>query len=126
MSSWSPTEDRLLSLLAEAPPGPKRDGLFALWLVVRVAESALPPDPAEAKAQRRRVGALRRRLATLTLPAGLRRAITSAYAPLELADPDGVADALQTLMTAARETLGPDPSEALGITARAAELAATR
>jgi phytoene/squalene synthetase len=125
VSTWSPTEDRLLGLLAAAAPGPKREGLFALWLVVRVAEGVLPPDAADAKAQRRRVAALRRRLATLTLPPPLRRAITAVYAPLEQVDPETVALALQDLAAATREALGAEPSDAVALAARAAQLASS-
>ena len=35
----TPAEDRLVTLIAEAARGPQREGLFALWLVVRVAEA---------------------------------------------------------------------------------------
>lgn len=123
MTTWSPTEDRLLSLLAAAVPGPTREGLFALWLVVRVAEDLLLPEATNETAQRRRVAALRRRLATLTLPPTLRRAITATYPPLETADPEGVAAALLALAATVRETLGPEPSDALAVAARGAELA---
>src|SRR6185503_10094693 len=48
-------EERLVALIAEAARGPKRDGLFALWLVVRTAEAVLPPSPVSAKNHRRRL-----------------------------------------------------------------------
>jgi len=126
VSSWSPTEDRLLGLLAATAPGPKREGLFALWLLLRVAEGALPPQTAEPKTHRRRVAALRRRLATLTLPAALRRAITASYARLDEASPHAVALALNDLVVPTREALGPEPGDAVAAAARAARLSASR
>ena len=126
MNAWSPTEDRFIGLLAAAAPGPRREGLFALWLVVRVAEGALPPQPAEPKAHRRRVAALRRRLATLTLPAPLRRAITATYARLDEGDPQTVALALHELIVPTRESLGPESGDAVAVAARAARLVAGR
>jgi len=125
MSAWSPTEDRLIGLLASAAPGPKREGLFALWLVVRVAEGALP-QPADLKAHKRRVTALRRRLATLTLPAPLRRAITAAYPRLDEADPPTIALALHDLVGPTRDSLGPESGDAVAAAARAAGLTVSR
>jgi len=34
----TPCEERLIALLAAANRGAKRDGLYALWLVLRAAE----------------------------------------------------------------------------------------
>jgi len=31
----TPAEERLMGLVADAVRGPKREGLFALWLIVR-------------------------------------------------------------------------------------------
>ena len=39
------TETRLLDLLSQAVRGPRREGLFALWLVCRVAEGVLLEPP---------------------------------------------------------------------------------
>ena len=64
-------EDRLVNLIAEAARGPRREGLFALWLVVRAAEALLPPVPVSAKNHRRRLQALETRLGSLALPAPL-------------------------------------------------------
>lgn len=113
-------------LLAAAAPGPTREGLFALWLLVRVAEGALPPALAEPKAHRRRVAALRRRLSSLTLPAPLRRAITAAYPRLDEADPSAVAVALHDLIVPTRESLGPEPGDAVAVAARSARLVVAR
>ncbi len=56
-------EARLIALLAEAARGPERDGLFALWLVLRAAEGLLPPTPVSSRNHRRRLQALQSRLA---------------------------------------------------------------
>jgi hypothetical protein len=77
----TPCEERLIALVAEAARGPKRDGLFALWLVVRAAEATLPPLPVSGRNHRRRLQALAGRLATLALPAPLQRALTAASPP---------------------------------------------
>src|SRR2546425_7485173 len=47
-------EERLIGLVADAVRGPKREGLFALWLVVRSAAALLPPRPVSGKNHRRR------------------------------------------------------------------------
>src|SRR3989475_12038458 len=49
----TPAEERLVTLIAESSRGPQREGLFALWLVVRAAEALLPPAPVSTKNHRR-------------------------------------------------------------------------
>src|SRR5437879_10221749 len=68
MQATTPAEARLLTLVGEAVRGPKRDGLFALWLVLRAAEALLPPGSVSAKNHRRRLQALETRLASLACP----------------------------------------------------------
>src|SRR5216117_3640036 len=87
----TPAEGRLVTLIAESARGPRREGLFALWLVVRAAEALLPPAPVSAKNHRRRLQALETRLGSLALPAPLRRALTAARQHLETATPDAAA-----------------------------------
>jgi len=55
-------EQRLVALLAEAGRGPKRDGLYALWLVVRAAEALFGPNHVSPKNHRRRLQAIELRL----------------------------------------------------------------
>src|SRR5207247_955644 len=74
-------EARLIGLVANAVRGPKREGLFALWLVVRSAEALLPPRPVSGKNHRRRLQALDARLASLALPRPLKRALAAARPP---------------------------------------------
>lgn len=67
--------------LAESPRGPDRDGVFALWLVVRAALGAAPPlTPPVRQAERLR--ALAARLRSLNPPGPLRRALAAATADL--------------------------------------------
>src|SRR5207249_12119304 len=80
-------EERLIRLVAEAVRGPKREGLFALWLVVRSAEALLPPRPVSGKNHRRRLQALDARLASLALPAPPKPALTAARPHLAPAPP---------------------------------------
>ena len=54
-------EERLVGLVADAVRGPARQGLFALWLVVRSAEGLLPPHPVTGRNHRRRLQALEER-----------------------------------------------------------------
>jgi hypothetical protein len=113
-------EDRLVSLVAEAERGPQRDGLYALWLVVRAAEGCLPPSPVSRRNHRRRLQALESRLGSLALPAPLRRAFTAARQHLEPGTPDAAAIALSQLVAPAREVLGTDAAEAVAAAARSA------
>lgn len=115
-------EERLVTLIAEAARGPQREGLFALWLVVRAAEALLPPAPVSAKNHRRRLQALESRLASLALPAPLRRALAAARQHLETATPHAAALVLSQLTAPAREVLGSEAAEAVTVAARTAKL----
>ena len=103
----TPAEARLLALVGDAVRGPKRNGLFALWLVLRAAEALLPPGAVSVKNHRRRLQALETRLASLALPAPLKRALTAARHHLEAATPGAAALVLSQLVASAREVLGP-------------------
>ena len=116
----APAEERLLEALADSARGPKRNGVFALWMFVRMCDGVLPPDELSTRAHRRRLQGLERRLSSLSVPAPLKRALTSAVR--ELADRSGVAAgiALQRLVAPARETLGSEVAEVIGVAARIA------
>src|SRR5687768_916469 len=86
MIGWDPAATALLELLPRTGRGPRRDGIFALWLTVRVARDLRTGSPGLERAHRRRVAALAQRLSSLALPAPLRRALTAALADLQ--DPD--------------------------------------
>jgi hypothetical protein len=121
---WATTaaEERLVALIADAVRGPKRDGLFALRLVVRTAEAVLPPAPVSPKNHRRRLQALETRLGSLALPAPLKRALAAARHHLEPATPRAAALVLSQLVAPARDVLGPEAADAVGVAARAARV----
>jgi phytoene/squalene synthetase len=70
------------------------------------------------------VAALERRLASLTLPAPLRRALSATVAEMRDADPAATAVALAQLVAPARETLGSDAGDAIAQAARVARTSA--
>jgi len=123
MNGWDPAASALIDLLPEVGRGPKRGGIFALWLTVRVAQDLLlDPLPAD-RAQRRRVQALERRLSSLTMPPPLRRALNAAVAQLRDARPETAAQVLSQLVAPARETGGPEAGEAVALAAKRARQA---
>lgn len=122
LRATTPAEERLVGLIADAERGPKRNGLFALWLVVRSAEAVLPPAPVSAANHRRRLQALETRLGSLALPAPLKRALSAARHQLEPATARAAAMVLSQLVAPARDVLGPDAADAVGVAARAARV----
>ena len=118
----TPAEERLVTLIAEAARGPQREGLFALWLIVRAAEGLLPPTPVSAKNHRRRLQALETRLGSLALPAPLKRALVAARQHFETATPGAAALVLSQLTAPARDVLGAEAADAVSVAARAAKL----
>jgi hypothetical protein len=122
ISSVTASEARIVALVAEAVRGPRRDGLYAVWLVLRAAESLLPPHAISPKNHRRRLQALRARLGGLALPAPLKRALTTALAQVEPGTPTSAAIALSQLVVPTREVLGSEAAEAVAAAARDARL----
>ncbi len=120
MSEWTPATLRLVELLGRTARGPKREGLFAVWLVVRAAEEMRLDPPLPPRLIARRLEALRHRLATLTLPAPVRRGVTSALGLLDEGTPESGATAMHQLTAPVREALGPEAAEAIAAAARAA------
>lgn len=104
-------------MMARTPRGGKRDGLFALWLTVRVALDQVLEPPVAPRQARRRIDALERRLTSLALPPPLRRAFPGALALLRDAEPSSPALALQQLVAPVRDVLG---AEAADVVAKAA------
>lgn len=100
------------------PRGPKREGVFALWLFARVAvdigESATGMD----RADRKRSLLLGKRLAPLAVPRPLGRGLASALTILETGTPQSARIALSQLVAPARESIDPDVGEALALLAR--------
>lgn len=120
MSGWDPAATSLLGLLPETGRGPRREGIFALWLTVRVAQDLLREPPPAERAHRRRIQALEQRLSSLTMPPPLRRALAAAMNQLREPRPEAAVQVLSQLVAPAREAGGPEAGEALTQAARAA------
>lgn len=118
------TEQRLVTALAAEARGPRRNGIYAVWLFARVAEGVLPPDPLTPKSHKGRVDALQRRLSSIALPAPLRRALAGSLRLVTEGTPRAAATALSQLVTPVEETLGSAASEALAQAAARARRAA--
>jgi hypothetical protein len=120
VNGWDPAATTLLSLLSQTGRGPKRGGLFALWLTLRVAQDLLVDPPLLERAQRRRVQALERRLSSLTMPPPLRRALAAAVSQLREVRRDTVPGILSQLVAPAREAGGSEAGDAIALAARQA------
>jgi hypothetical protein len=123
VNDWDPATSALLDLLPQTGRGPKRGGIFALWLTLRVAQDLLLDGPTHERMHRRRVQALERRLSSLTMPPPLRRALASAVAQLRDVRREAVPQVLSQLVAPARETGGPEAGEAVARAAKEARLA---
>jgi hypothetical protein len=120
MSEWDPSATELLMLLPQTGRGPRREGIFALWLTLRVAQDLLHDHPPSERAHRRRLQALEHRLSSLTIPPPLRRALAAAMSQLRAANPEVAAQVLSQLVAPARESGGPEVGDAMARAARAA------
>lgn len=120
MTGWDPAATALIGLLPQTGRGPKREGIFALWLTVRVAQDLLRDTPPAERAHRRRLQALEQRLSSLTLPPPLRRALATALSQLREPKPETAVQVLSQLVAPAREAGGPEAGDALAQAARAA------
>lgn len=115
-----PVERRLIALLEGTVRGPRQNAIFAIWLVVRLCDGLLPPDPLSSTAGRRRAASVEHRIASLTLPAPVRRGVAAALRELGMGTPAAGALALQQLVAPAREALGGEVADVLAEAARAA------
>ncbi|MBA3522506.1 MAG: hypothetical protein H0T90_08400 [Gemmatimonadales bacterium] len=123
MTGWDPAATALLALLPQTGRGPRREGIFALWLTVRVAQDLLRDPPPPERAHRRRLQALEHRLSSLTMPAPLRRALAAALSQLRECQGETAAQVLSQLVAPAREAGGPEAGDALALAARSARAA---
>lgn len=114
----------LLELLARTVRGPRREGVYALWLALRVTGDFLIEPPLPERATRRRLAALETRLSSLTLPPPLRRALTGLLHELKNGGRETVHVVLSTLVAPARDSVGPEAAEAVQRAARTARQAA--
>jgi hypothetical protein len=110
----------LIRELTRTARGPKREGVFALWLTVRVARDIAEGTSPSERGQRRQIQALEKRLSSLTLPPQLRRALGATLAQLREVRPETAAAALAQLVAPTRDTLGAEAGEAVQAAARAA------
>ncbi len=120
MTEWDPAATALLRLLCTTARGPRREGIFALWLTVRVTQDLLRDVPPPERAHRRRLQALEHRLSSLTIAPPLRRALAAALSQLGEPHPETAAQVLSQLVAPARDTAGAEAGEALAQAARAA------
>ncbi|HEU5169835.1 MAG TPA: hypothetical protein VFU46_04820 [Gemmatimonadales bacterium] len=120
MTGWDPAATALVELLPRTARGPRRDGIFALWLTTRVAQDLAAEAPAAERSHRRRVAALGQRLSSLAVAPPLRRALAAALAELAAGTSADAARILSQLIAPARETAGPEAADALALAARAA------
>src|SRR5207245_10085801 len=97
-------EEEIIVLRAAAGRGPARDGVFALWRVLRAAEALLTPQPrpVSSRGHRRRLQALETRLASLALPGPLKRALAAARQHLEPGTREDAAVVLSALLASTR------------------------
>jgi hypothetical protein len=105
--------------LAESARGPDRDGVFALWLVVRAALGSAPPLTSPLR-QADRLRAIAARLKSLNAPAPLRRALSAATTDLLAVKGAGPAVVLSHLVAPTSECLGKRLADAVSAAARAA------
>ena len=124
MTFGSPGALALLVLLRDAARGTKRDGLFAIWLTLRVIEDLNLDPPYADRLNRQRVVSLEHRLSSLTVPAPLRRALAGALGLMADGTPKGGHLALMNLVAPVRESLGPEVAEVLTKVIRALKDAA--
>jgi hypothetical protein len=122
MNPWDPAALDLIALLPRTARGPKREGVYALWLTMRVTQALLLNPPLPERIHRRRLAALETRLSSLTLPTPLRRALVAALHHLKEVRPEIAAQVLGNLVAPARDSAGAEVADAVARAARAAKL----
>lgn len=100
------------------PRGPKREGVFALWLFARVAIDVGESADGMDRSDRKRCALLARRLAPLAVPRPLGRGLASALSILEAGTPQSARVALSQLVAPARDSIDHDVGEAVALLAR--------
>jgi hypothetical protein len=112
-------DDAFAKALADSARGPQRDGMFALWLVVRAALAAAPAGTAPVR-RGDHLRALAGRLKSLNAPAPLRRSLAAALADLAAPRGPAAATVLAQLAAPAGECLGRPAADAVQTATRAA------
>lgn len=116
----SDAEDRLLEAMARAARGPDRNGLYALWLVLRVCEDLLSPEPLATAVHLRRLEQLERRLSSLALPPSLRRSIAIGIRTLRTPELETPGLVLEQLVVPTATAIGRAAANTMVLAARAA------
>ena len=121
-----PPENQLVDTLPLTVRGPRRNGIYALWLVVRACEGLLPPDVVSPRGHRHRLDLLERRLTSLSLPLQLRRALLRSIRDLQDGTPEVAASALRSLVAPVRESLGSETGDGVATAARTMQASSNR
>jgi len=116
-----PVENHLIDCLQVTARGPRQNGIFALWLLVRTCDDVLPPTALSGRANRRRLDAMVKRWSSLSLQPGFKKALTRSVCELSTGTDGGVVAALQNLVEPAREYLGQEAASALALAVRSAK-----
>lgn len=117
----TPTENRIIERFRDSVRGPRRNGLFALWLVVRMCGGVLPPSPLTQRGHRRRLEQLKRRLSSLSLQQPLRKALTQGIDRMREGTAAEATRTLGSLVEPVCETLGPDTGRSIAMALLVAE-----
>jgi hypothetical protein len=125
MTEWNPSQVELVGLLPRTGRGPRREGIYALWLLLRVAQDLLLEPPLGERAVRRRLASLEARFSSLTIPPPLRRALAAALLQLREGGSRAVPAVLSNLVAPARETTGAEAAEAIQRASRGARQVAS-
>jgi len=110
-------EQAIVGELALSMRGPRQNGLFVLWLLLRVCGDLFPPNALTERSHRRRLLSLEKRVSSLTLPPTFRRAVRECTGRLREASPASAVAALRAVSV---------PVDTLGPAARGAVLRALR
>lgn len=113
-------EATLSHMLHSAVRGPRRNGLYAVWLVLRACGDLLPPNPVGERGHQQRLSGLIGRFHSLSLPVPLRKALAGSVHQLGEGTPAAAGIALQQLVAPVGETLGRAPADAVAHAARIA------
>jgi hypothetical protein len=107
-------------MLHSAIRGPRRNGLFAVWLVLRACGDLLPPHRVSDRGHRQRMESLKGRLHSLSLPVPLRKALAGSVHLLADGTAAAAGMALQQLVAPVAETLGQPAADVISQAARTA------
>ena len=99
-------EQAVADQLALSMRGPRQNGLFVLWLLLRVCGDLFPSTTLSERSHRRRLVSLEKRVSSLNLPATFRRAVRECTGLLREASPASAVAALRAV-SAPADTLGP-------------------